>query len=341
MKHTKSVYLILLFILAAVSVLLCFEKAPQIPKRFSGINIIFFNGGSSSCPFTSVVHKGALAAEKDLGCHVRYVWSDWDPRKMALQFKEAIDKKPDAICMMGHPGTDVLGPLVDEAVRKGIVITLQNVDIPELRVKYAEKGLGYAGQVLYSSGTMLGSGVVKKFKLGKGIKAAVIGPGITEDKKPLTERAVRTKGCIDALEQGGLTVYAVPASLELENDPAGKGPEVIAKIFAEHPDLKVLITDHGSLTSSIGKTLKKLGKNPGDIIVAGFDLSADTVAAIKEGYVGLVHDQQPFLQGYLPIVQVCLAKKYGFSGLYVDTGVGLIDGSNVESIEALVLEQIR
>jgi len=65
------------------------------------------------------------------------------------------------------------------------------------------------------------------------------------------------------------------------------------------------------LTSAAPTILKTLGKKPGDIIVAGFDLSSDTVAGIKNGYIGLVSDQQPYLQGFLPILQSCLTKKYG------------------------------
>jgi len=56
---------------------------------------------------------------------------------------------------------------------------------------------------------------------------------------------------------------------------------------------------------------------PGDIFVSGFDLSVETVEAIREGYVGLVHDQQPYLQGYLSVLQICLAKTYCFKGVII------------------------
>ena len=40
-------------------------------------------------------------------------------------------------------------------------------------------------------------------------------------------------------------------------------------------------------------------------------------------------DQQPWLQGYLPILQLCLTKTYGFSGLHIDTGGGFADKGNI------------
>ena len=54
--------------------------------------------------------------------------------------------------------------------------------------------------------------------------------------------------------------------------------------------------------------------------MTGFDPTPATIAAIKGGWTDLVMDQQPWLQGYLPIVQICLSKTYRFSGLHIDTG---------------------
>ena len=95
------------------------------------------------------------------------------------------------------------------------------------------------------------------------------------------------------------------------------------------------------MTAAAPTILQALGKKPGDVVVAGFDLSVDTVNGIKSGYIGLISDQQPYLQGFLPILQSCLTKKYGFAGLYIDTGVGLIDSSNVDLVAGLAKQGIR
>src|SRR5256885_8477434 len=39
---------------------------------------------------------------------------------------------------------------------------------------------------------------------------------------------------------------------------------------------------------------------------SGFDLSPATVTAIRGGWTDVVLDQQPWLQGYLPILQICM-----------------------------------
>lgn len=304
----------------------------------SGVKIIFFPGGNVPDSFASVVYNGAKAAQADLGANVEYVWSDWDSDKMISQFIDAIAQSPDAIAIMGHPGSIALRPLVDEAERKNIIITSQNVDLPDLREEYSSKGFGYVGQSLYDSGLTVASGVIRKYNIKEGTEAIIFGVNPTDDPS----RYLRTKGNIDGLKKGNLIVHEISMSSEVQKDTnSAVTRKMITDALLKYPKTKVIITDHGALTASMPAHLKSIGKKPGEIIVAGFDLSADTVAGIKNGYLGLVLDQQPYLQGYLPILQACLTKKYGFAGLYIDTGIGLIDSSNVDLVASLAEQKIR
>jgi simple sugar transport system substrate-binding protein len=54
-----------------------------------------------------------------------------------------------------------------------------------------------------------------------------------------------------------------------------------------------------------------------------------------------VIDQQPYLQGYLPILNICLTKKFGFSGLDVNTAGAFVDPNNVDAIAPLAAQEIR
>jgi len=305
-----------------------------LEKLGKGITIRFFNGGPPGCPFASVVYKGALQAEYDLGCKVDYVWSNWDPEKMIADFKDAIAARPDGIAIMGHPGEEAFAPLVDQAVAKGIIVTSQNTDLPSIERKYGAVGFGYAGQELYASGLMLARHCVKVLDLGEGDRAMVYG------LLSQPTRGLRSKGCIDGLEEAGVTVDYIEISDAVNADPP-LGTPIISGYIAGHPDVKLIITDHGGLTATLETYLKAAGVKPGEIMGAGFDLTAATVEAIRNGYTAVVHDQQPFLQGYLPILQICLTKKYGFAGLHIDTGSGLVDTSNVEALAALAEAGIR
>jgi len=310
--------------------------ASAADQEFSceGLNFVFFPGGPEGGPFASIVYNGAHAAEQLTGCKVEYVWSDWNPEKMVRQLREAIARQPDGISIMGHPGEEALGPLVDQARDEGIIMTTSNVDLPTLEQNYKSTGFGYVGQKIYESGYTLGVGTVKECGLKAGDKALVWGllgqPG----------RGQRTKGVIDALEKDGINVAYLEISDEVNKD-AAQGTPAFTAFAAANPDLKALITDHGALTSTAGVYLRAAGMEPGQICGAGFDLSAPTAQSIKDGWVSVVLDQQPFLQGFLPIMQLYLAKKFGFAGMNIDTGAALITPDNVDQVMPLVAKAIR
>jgi len=323
------------FALAVVALAVVAVAAPAQTKGWaSKVHIVFFPGGTPGGPFETVVYNGAKQAENDLGCKVDYVWSAWDESKMLQQFREAEATRPDGICIMGHPGDEAFGPLVADAEKKGIIVTSGNTTLDKTEAMYAPKGFGYVGAELYKAGHDLGAESVKRFGLQSGDRVMVWGllsqPG----------RGQRTKGIMDAFKEAGMNVE----ELEIDNATNGDAPAGVptfAGYVSAHPDLKAVVFDHGNLTSITENLMKAAGKKPGDIKAAGFDISHGSIAAIKSGYLGLVIDQQEWLQGYLPILQVCLTKVYGFSGLHINSGAGFLDKSNVDLVAPLAEKQVR
>ena len=303
-------------------------------KRCADVDIVFFPGGPPGGPFGTVVYNGALAAEADLGPNVEYVWSDWNPEKMVNQFREVMATNPDGIAIMGHPGDDAFEGLVDEAESKGIIVTSQNTTLGRLEERYKGVGFGYVGQELYESGYALGAEAVKRSGVVEGDQAMVWG------LVSQPTRGLRTQGALDALEEAGLTVDYIEID-SATNADAPAGTPIFAGYVSSNPDVKLIITDHGGLTATFETYLKSVDKGPDDIFAAGFDLSPATLEAIRNNWTDLVLDQQPFLQGYLPIVQICMTKVYGFAGLHIDTGSGFAHIDNVEQLAPLVEQQIR
>jgi simple sugar transport system substrate-binding protein len=297
-------------------------------------NIVFFPGGPEGGPFATVVYNGAVAAEEVLGANVDYVWSDWDPEKMLTQFREAVATQPDGIAIMGHPGSDAFAPLVDEAVAAGIIVTSQNTTLADIEAKYASAGFGYVGAELYSAGYALGAEAVKEFGLVGGDLAMVWG------LLAQAGRGERTQGVIDALEEAGLTVDYLEID-DATNADAAAGTSTFVGYASSHPDVKLVVTDHGALTAAQQTYFESANLGPDDVIGAGFDLSASTVEAIRGGWTDLVIDQQQYLQGFLPILQICLTHNYAFTGLHIDTGAGFANADNVELLADLVVDQIR
>jgi simple sugar transport system substrate-binding protein len=306
----------------------------EAAKWCSDVNIVFFPGGPEGGVFAVNVYNGAVQAEKDLGPTVQYVWSDWDPQKMIQQFQEVAAIRPDGIAVMGHPGDEAFDPLIEAAEANGIIVTSQNTELPNMQAAYSANGFGYVGASNYPAGHALVAEAVRRFDLKAGDLAMVW--GLLEQPT----RGERTRGVIDALEEAGLTVDYIPIDDATNADPPAGAPTFAAYV-SSHPDVKLVVTDHGGLTATAETYMKAAGRTQGEPNIAGFDLSPATITAIRDGWTGLVIDQQEWLQGYLPILQICLTKVYGFSGLAVNTGAGFVDQSNVEFVAPLAEKNIR
>lgn len=323
--------------LAAAVVLSISAVAPSQAQQegwCGNVRIVFFPGGPAGGVFANNVYNGAKQAQADLGPRVDYVFSNWDPQTMIQQFNEAAASRPDGIAVMGHPGDEAFDALIDNAESQGIIVSSQNTSLPNAEAKYASKGFGYVGQDLYGSGFKLGQESISRFGLAAGDRAMVWG------LLSQPTRGLRTKGAIDALQGAGVTVDYLEIDSATNKDPAAGTPTFTGYV-ASHPDVKLIVTDHGGLTATAQTYLSAAGKSPGDIRLVGFDLSPATVTAIRGGWTDVVLDQQPWLQGYLPILQICMTKVYGFSGLHVDTGGGFADKANINFLAPLAEKEIR
>jgi simple sugar transport system substrate-binding protein len=309
-------------------------STPQGAAFCSGMKITFFPGGTPGGGFETVVYNGAKAAESAFGPTVTYQWSDWDPQKMISQFSEAMATHPDGIAVMGHPGDAAFDPLIDQARSDGILVTVMNTELQKAESKYATQGTGYVGAVLHDAGAALANEAIARGGLKSGDKVFVWGlaaqPG----------RGERTKGITDALTAAGMKVVYLEID-DATNADASAGVPIFTGMASANPDLKAIFTDHGNVTSTIPTYMQAANLAPGSIYAAGFDLSSATVQGIKDGYINLVIDQQQYLQGFEAVEQLCLTHTYGFSGLFINTGGGFVDKSNVDVIAPLVEQQIR
>ncbi|MBT3389169.1 MAG: substrate-binding domain-containing protein [Chloroflexi bacterium] len=300
----------------------------------SNTNIVFFPGGSPGGPFATVVYNGAVQAAADLGANVEYVWSDWNPEKMVTQFVEAVATGPDGIAIMGHPGDEAFGPLVEDAEAQGIIVTSMNTQLSTLQTQYASAGFGYVGAILYDAGYALGAESVARFGLVEGDQAFVWG------LLAQAGRGERTQGVVDALEDAGLEVLYQEID-DATNADAAAGVPVFVGMMSANPDIKLVVTDHGALTATLETFLSSAGFGPDDVYAVGFDLSSATVEAVNGGWTDLVIDQQQWLQGYMSVLQICLTDNFAFTGLHIDTGAGFLHADNVALLADLVEQQIR
>lgn len=311
------------------------HAADPVAKWCSGVKIAAFPGGPQGGVFANNVYNGFKQAELDLGPSLTYYFSDWDPNKMLTQIKQAIATKVDGIATYGFGGDDATDPLVDQAVKAGIVFTSLNTSLPKAQAKYSAGGFGYVGAPNYKAGYALAEESVKRSGLKSGDKVFVWGL-----KGQGGDRGQRTVGVIDAYKKAGAKVIYQEIDAATNADP-NAGTATFVGVMKANPGIKVVVTDHGGLTSNVGVYAKAASLKPGQIFFAGFDMSPNTAKAIQDGYQSLVIDQQPFLQGYLPVLNICLTKKFGFSGLDINTAGAFVDSSNVAAVAPLAAKEIR
>ena len=300
----------------------------------TGVNIAAFPGGPQGGVFSNNVFNGFKQAEADLGANVTYYFSDWDAAKLVSQGKEALATDIDGIATYGFGGEEAMGQLADEAFEKGVIFTVLNTELPDTLAKYQAQGAGFVGAINYNAGFDLGAKTIEEAGLVAGDTALVWG------LVSLPGRGERTQGVIDAFEESGITVVYQEIDQATNADPQAGTPTFVGLLGA-NPEIKAVVTDHGGLTATLETYLTAAGKGADDVFGAGFDVSPATVTAIESGFTDLVIDQQPFLQGYLPMLNICLAEKFGFSGLFINTGAGFVTKDNVAAVAPLAAVEIR
>lgn len=101
------------------------------------------------------------------------------------------------------------------------------------------------------------------------------------------------------------------STLDAGQDPTGIQTKVSAYL-RNHPDTQaVLALGPDSATPTI-KALKQMGL-AGKIWFATFDFSEDIAKAIEDGTIKFAIDQQPYLQGYIPVAVLAIAKQQHLS----------------------------
>jgi simple sugar transport system substrate-binding protein len=320
---------------AALSLVLLATTATQAQalrdKWCSDVHIRFFVGGAEGDGFGTIVYNGARQAQADTGAQVDFVFSGWQNERMTQQLREAVAARPDGIAMMGHPGPASIEPLAEEAAAAGILMMYQNVDVPTVREKF---GGGYVGANLEPQGYALGAEAVRISGIGAGDKAIVVADWSQEN------RVIREVATVKALEDAGVEVIKLSVTPEMAGDPNLAIPVISAGLLA-NPDVKLIGYPGGQMLGNAPVYMEAVGKKPGEIFNIGFDTSPQIIEGFKNGWVQLTSDQQPFLQGYLPILSLCQQKVYGLGAMSVDTGAGFVTPENYGVVADLAIEGLR
>jgi len=305
---------------------------PLGPGWCKGFKIRFFAGGDEGDTFGAVVAAGGVQAGVDTGADVEVVYSGWNSEKMVQQFREAVAQQVGGVAIYGFPGTAALTPVAEDAQKAGVLVNYMNSPVPDVTKEF---GGGFVGvHDLAAQGKALADEAIKEFGLKSGDKAAVFVP-INQK-----ERSAREFGTVDEFKAHGMTVEEIPNKDTYGGEPNQAIP-VVTAVIAKIPDLKVIAYAGGQELGNAEAYMTAAGKKAGEVINIGFDASPQIIDGFDKGWIQLTADQQPFLQGYLPVVNLCQQHVLGLTPIDVETGAGFINKDNYKTVGALAQRGLR
>jgi len=208
---------------------------------------------------------------------------------------------------------------VDQALDAGIPVVSYNAD--GARDDPGTNRLAYIGQGLYESGYALGQRALRQIQSGD-VVGFIATPGQLNIQP-------RIDGAQRAFTDAGGAVHFTPVAT---NADVTKGLSIIDAYAQGHPNLAGMLAVDAGSTQAVGQTVKKYTmRTKGLKVAGGFDLIPETLAAIKNGDLDYTIDQQPYLQGFLPLLYLYLYKISGglLSAPQTNTGLLFVTKDNV------------
>jgi simple sugar transport system substrate-binding protein len=255
--------------------------------------------------------------------------------KMHLQnFETAVRQKVDGIALVIVDDKLYREP-VAAAIAAGVPVIALNVD--DTKGEAGSKRLAFVGQDLFQAGYELAKGLYAQMdhKKPQHVLLGLARPGESWAESRIGG-ARKFFNEVNAAHPKEEITYKV---IESWNDYATTGKRICEYVKA-NPKTTAYI-DSGFWMVGAGPCLREMGIKPNQILMGGFDLVPDVLEEMKKGYIHLTIDQQPYLQGYLPILQLYFMKKFGLSAWDVNTGKAMIRPSDVPAVTGYVAKGVR
>ena len=238
-----------------------------------------------------------------------------DLADMARIVEQASATNPDGI-IVSIADFDVLSGPIGSAVDKGIPVITINSGTQEQSL--ALGALMHVGQPEYDAGH------------GAGLKAKAAGASsfLCVNHYITNPASVeRCQGFADALG-----VDLGKQMIDSGQDPSEIQNKVQAFLSA-NPDTGAILTLGPTSAHPTLRALEETGLS-GEIFFGTFDLSSEIADGIKSGVIAFAIDQQPFLQGYLPVVILTNLTRYGVvPGNSINSGPGFVTKSTLALVE--------
>jgi simple sugar transport system substrate-binding protein len=278
---------------------------------------VMVNHVTTNSFFTATIY-GIQDACAITGCSYQWTGSATSlVSQMVSSINSAIAGKANGIGTTLISDTAFNAP-VNTALSQGIPVVAYNADVsagvPNAR-------MAYVGQNNLTAGAAVGAAILKSGHVSKGdLVAGIIATPGTGNIQP------RIDGAKPVLEKAGIDFVEVGTSATEGSPEYSK----IASWYAGHKNVKFMFGVDSGDSNAIAQFIQA-NHLQGKVGGSGWDVGTPVVQGINAGHLLFTIDQQAYLQGFDPIMQLFL---YNISGglmkpTNTDTGLGIVVKSNV------------
>jgi simple sugar transport system substrate-binding protein len=285
--------------------------------------------------FFDPVYAGALAAANLIGAKVLLLGSESptdDPAREIEILNQIIQDPTLDGLIMTTPQAGAYNDIVKAAEKKGIPVATTNSFDGTI---YNRSSISHTGQDA-SAAAIAGEALVKCL-LDRGVKSgSILLPNSTAMGNVEVNNRVTSafNAIVKSLKAAGklsdFKVDAGPENVGVDanmNDPVNS----IVSLFESRGDVVGAFAGNNVFTPALAKAITQMGKT-GKICAYGFDLGPAQQEALRSGALTGALGQQPFLQGFWPVMQLYLQIDRGIAAANLDTRAQLVTKETVGTV---------
>ncbi len=310
--------------MAIITFLGCQKSNQAAPKSEQRYFLVSHAGAGD--PFWNIVFSGAKQAQTTLGVDLQILAPETanDIARQVELLNAAIAAKPKGIAL-SIPDDQAFSASLKEAEKLGIPVIAFNTH-PNEKAKANNPYLAFIGM----DDTIAGQKLAEEVRQSGRIKERVV-VAIHQAGHVGLER--RYMGIKNELLKNNITVDKLDISVD-----ASQAQQIIHSYLQKNPTTSAIFFV-GSF--GIHAASRWLNKEYPQVLQASFDLTPLTLEQIKNNALSMSVDQQPFMQGYMAIIELDLKSRFDLSPADVNTGVALVDKTGINQLAELVKKGVR
>ena len=312
-------------VLGAALLATTFAGSATVVAQEEEVPLIYAVQVAGPTGFHGYLARGGEAAAANLGVEFVSIFPDQpDLAQQLTKFQEAIVAQPDGIIVNCGLGPDeAYLDLISQANAAGIPVGCSAAPPPGSGpVKTpGDPFIFRVGSDEYAAGVLTAQRLIEAGATGR----VVI---VLQQPQDVTCQA-RAEGERVTLEEAGITAEVIQATM----DP-GQEAELVVQYLRANPDTTAA-TAVCNVPDGILAAKEQSGQT--GLILSGYDIVSQALAAIQDGRQAFTIDQQQYWRGYIPVLLMAHYIKYGLNQAnYFLTGPSVVDATNVDQVADLV-----